>query len=149
MIFILLTQPSPAREGLSQQHWHQTSLKEVESVFGSSNDRRKLLMRRLHEAARNFELSGVRTIWVNGSFVTDKEQPNDIDGCWEYTQSVNAETLDTVFLQPSRKAMKEKYGLDFFIANIIEAESGLPFPKFFQVNRNGEAKGILVVKLGE
>ena len=76
---------------------HQTSLKEVESVFGSSNDRRKLLMLRLREAARNFELSGVRTIWVNGSFVTDKEQPNDIDGCWEYTQSVNAETLDTVF----------------------------------------------------
>ena len=59
---------------------HQTSLKEVESVFGSSNDRRKLLMLRLREAARNFELSGVRTIWVNGSFVTDKEQPNDIDG---------------------------------------------------------------------
>ena len=45
--------------------------------------------------------------------------------------------------------MKEKYGLDFFIANFIEAESGLPFPKFFQVNRNGEPKGILVVKLGE
>ena len=128
---------------------YQTSLKEVESVFGSSNDRRKLLMLRLREAARNFELSGVRTIWVNGSFITDKEEPNDIDGCWEYTQSVNAETLDTVFLQRSRKAMKEKYGLDFFIANFIEAGSGLPFPKFFQVNRNGEPKGILVVKLGE
>ncbi len=128
---------------------HQAYLKEVESVFGSSNDHRKLLMRRLREASRNFELSGVRTIWVNGSFVTDKENPNDIDGCWEYTQSVNTETLDTVFLQGSRKAMKEKYGLDFFIANIIEAGSGLPFPKFFQINRNGEPKGILVVTLGD
>lgn len=45
--------------------------------------------------------------------------------------------------------MKNKYGLDFFIANIIEAGSGLPFPKFFQVNREGEPKGILVVTLGE
>ncbi len=44
--------------------------------------------------------------------------------------------------------MKKKYGLDFFIASIIEAGSGLPFPKFFQVNRDGDLKGIIVVRLG-
>lgn len=44
--------------------------------------------------------------------------------------------------------MKDKYGLDFFIANIIEMGSGLPFPQFFQVNRDGDPKGIIVVRFG-
>jgi Family of unknown function (DUF6932) len=125
---------------------HQASLDEVEMIYGSSTDRRKLLMRGLRDAVCNFELSGVKTIWINGSFITDKEEPNDIDGCWEYTSLVDAEKLDPVFLR-TRKDMKEKYGLDFFISNIVEAGSGLPFPKFFQVNRFGDPKGIIVIKL--
>jgi len=126
---------------------HQVSLDEVDSLFGHSTARRKLLMRGLRKAVSNFELSGVRALWVDGSFITDKEEPNDIDGCWEYSQNVDLEKLDPVFLG-TREEMKNKYGLDFFIANFVEAESGLPFPKFFQVNRNGDPKGIIIVRLG-
>ncbi|MBN4080678.1 hypothetical protein JYT31_03335 [Beggiatoa alba] len=126
---------------------HQASLDEVETVYGSSTDRRKRLIRGLRDAANNFELSGVRKLWIDGSFITDKEKPNDIDGCWEYLSCVDIKKLDPVFLA-SRMEMKKKYGLDFFISNIIEAESALPFPKFFQVNRDGDPKGIIVVKLG-
>ena len=126
---------------------YEATLDEVEAVYGSSNDCRRLLMRGLREAANNFEWSGVRTLWINGSFITDKEEPNDIDGCWEYTPIVDSEKLDPVFLG-TREGMKDKYGLDFFIANIIEMGSGLPFPRFFQVNRGGDPKGIIVVKLG-
>lgn len=43
--------------------------------------------------------------------------------------------------------MKAKYGLDFFISNLVEAGSSLPFPAFFQVDRDGEPKGIVVVNL--
>lgn len=128
---------------------HSASLDDIESVYGRANDRRKLLMCGLREAAKQFASAGVKTLWINGSFVTDKERPNDIDGCWQYTPSVAIDKLDPVFLQRSRHAMKDKYGLDFFIANIIEADSGLPFPKFFQLNRDGEPKGILIVTLGE
>jgi len=77
---------------------HQASLNEVEAVYGSSTDRRKLLMQGLREAASNFELSGVKTLWIDGSFITDKEEPNDIDGCWEYTLVVDTEKLDPFFL---------------------------------------------------
>jgi hypothetical protein len=128
---------------------HPATLDEIEQVYGSSNDRRRLLMRGLRDAAAQFAQAGVKAIWINGSFVTDKNMPNDIDGCWEYNPTVVIDKLDPVFLMRSRDAMKNKYGLDFFIANIIEAGSGLPFPKFFQVNREGEPKGILVVMLGE
>src|SRR6266446_2723028 len=87
----------------------------------------------------------VRKIWINGSFVRSKKEPNDVDGCWEYTENVNIGRLDPVFLAESRLPMKEKYGVEFFPAFVIEAGSGLPFPKFFQVNRDGDRKGILVV----
>ncbi len=127
---------------------HQATLEEVELVYGTSTDRRKALMKGLRDAAFNLETAGVRTIWINGSFVTSKKEPNDIDGCWEYNTSVDIKILDPVFLG-NRAEMKKKYGLDFFIANYIEAGSGLPFPKFFQKNREGEPKGIIVIKLGE
>ena len=127
---------------------HLATLDEVERVLGSSTDRRKLLMQGLRDAATNLEISGVKTLWINGSFTTDKTEPNDIDGCWEYSANVDTKVLDPAFLG-SRKDMKEKYGLDFFIASIVEAGSGLPFPKFFQVNRDGDPKGIIVINLGD
>lgn len=126
---------------------HHASLDEVEATYGFSTGRRKLLMRGLRDAASNFEQSNVNTLWINGSFITDKEEPDDIDGCWEYTPYVDVAKLDPVFIG-SREAMKNKYGLDFFISNFIETGSGLPFPKFFQVNRDGDPKGIIFVKLG-
>ena len=44
--------------------------------------------------------------------------------------------------------MKRKYGVDLFVSNWIETNSGLPFPGFFQVNRDGDAKGILILSFG-
>ncbi|STX55751.1 Uncharacterised protein [Legionella beliardensis] len=127
---------------------HLATLDEVAKVYGSSNTRRKKLMNGLRKAANNLKSAGVKTIWLNGSFVTGKKEPNDIDGCWDYHDSVDITILDPVFLG-DRVSMKKKYGLDFFIAGITEAGSGLPFTQFFQKNRDGEPKGILVVKLGE
>jgi hypothetical protein len=124
---------------------HKTSLASVRKRFGHSSAQREELMRGLEEAAGNLKAAGVRKIWINGSFVTSKKEPNDVDGCWEYTENVNIGGLDSVFLAESRLPMKEKYGVEFFPAFVIEAGSGLPFPKFFQVNRDGDLKGILVV----
>ena len=124
---------------------HKTSLARVRKRFGHSSAQREELMQGLEEAAGNLKAAGVQTIWINGSFVTSKKEPNDVDGCWEYTEKVNIDRLDPVFLPESRLPMKEKYGVEFFPAFVIEAGSGLPFPKFFQVNRDGDAKGILVV----
>jgi len=128
---------------------HEATLDEIEKAYGLSSERRKLLMQNLRDAATNLKAAGVRTIWVDGSFVTDKNEPNDIDGCWEYNDAIDLGKLDRVFLSRTRQDAKEKYGLDFFVSQITEAGSGLPFPKFFQVNRDGEAKGIIVVRLGD
>lgn len=128
---------------------HQATLDEIEAKYGLANSHRKKLMQGLRNAAHNFEESGVSIIWINGSFITSKHEPKDIDGCWEYHPEINLTKLDPVFLsRHGNDEMKRKYGLDFFIANIIEMDSGLPFPKFFQINRDGNSKGIIKVNLG-
>lgn len=128
---------------------HEATLNEVEAVYGLSSARRELLMRDLRKAADNLQQAGVKKIWIDGSFVTGKEEPNDIDGCWEYNDAIDLTVIDPVFLgRDARDKTKAKYGLDFFVAQDVEAGSDKPFPKFFQINRDGEAKGIIVVNLG-
>lgn len=127
---------------------HIATLDEVEKEFGASSDRRIELMQGLRRAAKNFEAAGVKRIWLNGSFVTGKANPNDIDGCWEYILSVDMKILDPIFIQ-SPEEIKNKYGLDFYIANLVEGGSGLPFPDFFQLNRDGDPKGIILIRLGD
>lgn len=126
---------------------HIATLDEVEAVYGVSTFRRQQLMLCLRDAAKNMAQAGVQKIWINGSFVTNKPNPSDIDGCWEYTNQVDVDELDPVFFS-TLPEMKAKYGMEFFISSIIEAGAGVPFPQFFQTNRNGVPKGIIVVQLG-
>ena len=128
---------------------HETSMPGIRKRFGRSSAQREELMHGLENAAENLQAAGVQKIWIDGSFVTSKKEPNDVDGCWEYTEHVDLSRLDPVFLAESRTPMKEKYGVEFFPAFVIEADSGLPFPKFFQVNRDGDPKGILVVSFAQ
>ncbi len=111
---------------------YEATLEEIEAVFGSSNGRRRLLMAHVHRAARNLKEAGVKAMWVDGSFVRDKAEPNDIDGCWGYGSGVDLAKIDSVFAgKNAREETMKKYRLDFFIARIIEDASGLPFPGFF------------------
>jgi uncharacterized protein DUF6932 len=126
---------------------HQTSPPGIRKRFGRSSVQREELMYGLENAAENLQAAGVQKIWIDGSFVTSKKEPNDVDGCWEYSEHVDLSRLDPVFLAESRAPMMERYGVELFPAFVVEAGSGLPFPKFFQVNRDGEPKGILVVSL--
>lgn len=71
------------------------------------------------EAAANLKEAGVKRIWIDGSFVTDKENPGEIERCWEYGENVDISTIDPVFLQyHDVSAVKEKYRLDFYLADV-------------------------------
>ena len=137
---------------------YRVSLEEIEDRF-TWNPTRQRLFKGLKAALANLAGAGVRYVWINGSFVTSKDKPNDIDGCWEYKPSlVDVDKLDPVFLDPidPRGAAKKKYGLDFFIAGapIFEVK-GAPVEEFFQVDiRENPAgaeveivKGILLVEI--
>ena len=86
-------------------------------------------------------------MWIDGSFVTSKDDPKDIDGCWQYNRDVDVDKLDYVFIDmhPPREAMKKKYGVDFLISGVLISDSpGNTIEEFFQIDRDGNKKGILL-----
>ena len=50
--------------------------------FGTNNYRKQLLTG-LRLALGNLKLAGCRRVYIGGSFITDKERPNDYDGCFD------------------------------------------------------------------
>jgi hypothetical protein len=56
-------------------------------------------------------LAGCRRVYIDGSFVTAKNGPNDFDACWE-ADGVNPDLLDPTLLtwRDHRAAQKAKFG---------------------------------------
>ena len=142
--------PAPNAIGELPPGMHSATLAEVEAVFAMT-PRRRALFEGLQRAIQNLWAAGVRRVFIDGSFVTTKADPNDIDGCWEWTEDVHLDLLDPVFLDftQGRRAMREQYGVDFFLATWVEAGSGLTFLDFFQRNRADDPKGIVQLDLEE
>jgi hypothetical protein len=126
---------------------HETSMAEIEDRL-AFNEHRKRMVQGLKQVVKNLGAAGVNRVWVDGSFVTNKPEPGDIDGCWD-PAGVDPDLLDPVLLdfEQGRAAMKEKYGVDFF-PNVVEASSGKIFYRFFQYDRDRVQRGILLLKLG-
>lgn len=127
---------------------YQVQLHDIEERF-TWTDKRKKLFQGLIQAAKNLESAGVFLLYIDGSFVTNKDEPNDIDGCWVYNPSVNINLLDDVFIDksPPREKMKKKYGVDFLIHGTDRGTDGRPIEDFFQTDEDGNEKGILLLKL--
>jgi len=90
-------------------------------------------------------------VYLNGSFVTSKELPNDYDGCWE-EDGVDPTLLDPVLLtfDRGRVSQKAKYMGEMFPASIPANPRGLSFLEFFQTDKEtGREKGIIAIDLGE
>ncbi len=138
-------------KGLLPPGIHVVTLEQLETNFTWSNHRKKLF-KKFKGAYKNLTRANVKKIWIDGSYVESKEHPNDIDGCWEYTNDVNVDKLDPVFLDfhPPREAMKKKYGVDFLISNMPMIDlSGkqTTIVDFFQISRSGDKKGILLIQI--
>jgi hypothetical protein len=143
--------PSFTDEGLLPPGVHQTGLEELKEKMGWSRKRRELL-EGLEEALELMASYGVVRAYLDGSFVTDKDRPNDIDGCYDLTEDVTAEDLKRLapIFPPSpfsRAEAKRRFGVDFFPAAATELGSGQPFLRFFQTDREGRERGVLSVEL--
>ena len=69
-------------DGLLPPGIHRATSDEVTAVFGSIPWRRQLLAG-MEMAMESLRLAGCRTVYIDGSFVTSKDIPNDFDACWE------------------------------------------------------------------
>jgi hypothetical protein len=93
--------------------------------------------------------AGCSTVYLDGSFVTQKQDPGDFDGCWD-VMGVDPNKLDPVFLNlhNKRAAQKARFSGEFFPAQLPEGISGRLFVQFFQIDKNtGVSKGIVAVDL--
>ena len=128
---------------------YRVSLSEVEDRF-TWNARRRQLFAGLSKALANLAAAGVKRVWIDGSFATAKEEPNDVGGCWELEESLEAGKLDMVFLfmEPPRIPMRRKYGVDFLIAGSKLGDPGFEgrrVEELFQEDAEGNPKGILLI----
>ena len=108
------------------------------------------LLNGLHAALQNLKSAGCQTLYIDGSFVTSKEIPNDFDACWEEL-GVDPDVLDPVLLifDAGRKTQKDKYLGELFPAAALADSRGASFLEFFQTDREtGQRKGILAIDLG-
>lgn len=127
---------------------HEADWDELETRF-SDSPRRVELLAGLREALVALREASCRTVYIDGSFVTAKEEPADFDACWE-PEGVSLKALDPVLydFSEARRAQKERYGGEFFPADAPADPTGIRFLAYFQRGRGtGEAKGIVKVDL--
>lgn len=124
---------------------HDATMAEVQARF-VHNEKRRQLFAGLVQVVSILKESNCPEVFLDGSFITAKELPNDYDLCYEPTGMAPAERLRE-FLEHS-ETRKERYLGDVFIH--------MPEPPFFvnhvtywqRDGRNGDvAKGIIRIDL--
>ena len=127
---------------------HPMSLAEVAAAF-TWNARRQWLNLGLVRAAKALRAAGCRTIILDGSFVTSKEEPSDYDAAFDPV-GVDGDLLDPVLLRHSdrRMAMNAKYLGDIFPWGATAcSKTGSTFRDFFRTDRSGVPKGVVEIRL--
>jgi hypothetical protein len=128
---------------------HEFTWEEVVQRF-AWNERRRHLLGGLKRALDALKAAGCSRAYIDGSFVTTKEDPDDFDGCWE-VNNVDPSKLDPVLLdfRSGRLAQKIKYHGEMFPVSALEDLSDArTFLQFFQTNKiSGDAKGIVAINI--
>ncbi|NJM75750.1 MAG: hypothetical protein HC852_08190 [Acaryochloridaceae cyanobacterium RU_4_10] len=116
---------------------YESNEAEFNRRFGFTPHRQRLLSG-LQFALAELKQSGCDRVYIGGSFVTNKECPNDIDGCFEGV-SIDENLLDPIFFDSDLDAQKAQYG--------VELVFGSNRAGFFQQDRSGNSKGIVAINL--
>lgn len=118
--------------------------------YGTGGRRQKLTVGLLN-GLRVLKRAGCLTAYIDGSFVTTKLLPNDVDVAYEAgkTELFLLRQLDPVFFDfgSQRFQQRKKYSAEFFPADTPCGPHGRTFLNFFQEDRDGSPKGILVLDL--
>ena len=143
--------PQAQSDGLLPAGVHRASWSEFRDSF-ATNAHRQFLLDGLQRASHLLRLAGCVELFVDGSYVSTKELPQDFDAAWsmEGVDLVLLKRLEPVFFEFGfgRAAQKAKFFGEFFPAEMQEGNSGKPFLSFFQVDKEtGNSKGIVSVDL--
>lgn len=116
---------------------HPTTLDEIAARFGTESELRRVQMESLHWMVELAWQAGVLRIVVNGSFVTDVLEPNDVDCVL---------LIDETFPSDVMAYDELLEGIPFVTAEIAELDGFRRFTdRFFATDRNLEPKGMIEV----
>lgn len=142
--------PDFRADGLLPEGVHlATDWREFVTRFGKTAHH-KTLLKKFKLGLLNLRDAGCEWVLVDGSFVTNKPQPADVDGCRELTPNIDLIILDESFLLRAfkdRVALQADYSMDFFVAGATETGRGMPFSEFFHSTPGGIKKGIVKLEL--
>lgn len=127
---------------------HSLTWAEFQAMF-AWNSKRMWLCAGLYRALNNLRGAGCKTVLIDGSFVTSKDEPSDYDAAFDPT-GITGMYLDPVLVRHTdgRRAMKAKYLGDIFPWGHQAETNGPIYRDFFQTDRDGVAKGIVEIDLG-
>lgn len=130
--------------------FHEIPLEEYEDHFVTpfnSQARRQHLVdqfRLVCDLLKSFGFTA--EIWVDGSFLTEKPEPGDIDiVCFLPTNVLSAEARNTVSIL--MKEAKVRYGCHFNVAPQADKKAAETWGNFFGVSRRQQPKGIAILKV--
>jgi hypothetical protein len=126
---------------------HLATWQELLDRYGYTPWRGRLLDGLL-DALRLLRAAGCGRAWIDGSFVTAKEEPGDFDACWD-AQGVDFDLVDERLLTFDRGRATQKAAFlgELFIADVGADPQGTLFRDFFQIDHDGRRKGIIVIDL--
>jgi hypothetical protein len=129
---------------------HFCTWEEFVTRFGTTQHRLNLIAG-LKIAMVQLRSAGCQTVYVDGSFVTHKLVPGDFDACWEANgvdiKQLQATAPALLKFDSKRAAQKAAYGGEFFPAGWPADGAGTLFLEFFQMDRDGNPKGIIAINL--
>lgn len=127
---------------------HQAALEEIEDRFGGSYGRKQLLAG-LRHVVEQLRALGVVEIWVDGSFVTDKARPKDVEVV--YKAPAGADTDSWGLLSFGQRDLLKKYHkVDLWPFPSPQPLPHNPFKtqtivEFFSTDRSGIEKGVVLL----
>ncbi len=129
-------------EGIFEASWSELEISLAETLT------RKRLLRGLLLGLQALKAAGCTRAYIDGSFVTAKPQPGDVDVCYE-SATMNFSLLEPTLKDFSnrRAAQKAKYGCEFFEAEAEAIPDGTLYLDFFQLTKEGNRKGIVALNL--
>ncbi len=129
--------PALGSEGYLPPGVHVATLDEIGARFGRESELRRVQMESLRWLVELAWRTGVERIVVNGSFVTDKLEPNDVDCVL---------LIGRAFLRDANAAEELLSGLPFINMELVDREVFDQFTqKTFATDRDLVPKGMIEV----
>lgn len=136
--------PPLTREGLLPPGVHRAHLEEIVRAFCSSTDRRRALEAPLRELVAAARAARAVALYLNGSFVSDKAAPGDIDAVMVLPETFDVTSAEALRIQ----RLHRTYGFDIErVRDGDQEELDYLLGEFFGHDRGGRPRGLLEVIL--